>query len=31
VVTAADLADRYWDMYVKRDGPEDEVPTVNPA
>jgi short-subunit dehydrogenase len=28
VVTAEDLADRYWDMYVKRDRPEDEVPEV---
>lgn len=25
VVSAADLADRYWDMYVKRDRIEDEV------
>jgi hypothetical protein len=25
VVTAGDLADRYWDMYVKRDRAEDEV------
>jgi short-subunit dehydrogenase len=25
VVTASELADRYWDMYVKRDRPEDEV------
>jgi short-subunit dehydrogenase len=25
VVTAEDLADRYWDMYIKRDRPEDEL------
>lgn len=25
VVTAGDLADRYWDMYVKRDRAEDEM------
>jgi len=31
VVTADNLADRYWDMYVKRDRPEDEVPDFNPA
>ena len=26
VVSAGDLADRYWDMYVKRDRAEEEVP-----
>lgn len=26
VVTAGDLAGRYWDMYLKRDRPEDELP-----
>ena len=31
VVTAADLADRYWDLYVKRDRIEDEVPPPDPA
>lgn len=31
VVTAEDLADRYWDMYVKRDRIEDEVPLPSPA
>jgi short-subunit dehydrogenase len=31
VVRADDLADRYWEMYVRRDRPEDEVPDVDGA
>ncbi|HSZ40703.1 MAG TPA: SDR family NAD(P)-dependent oxidoreductase [Trebonia sp.] len=31
VVSADDLADRYWDMYVKRDRAEDEVPDMSAA
>ncbi|HEY3629269.1 MAG TPA: SDR family NAD(P)-dependent oxidoreductase [Jatrophihabitantaceae bacterium] len=31
VVTATDLADRYWDLYLKRDRIEDDVPTRTPS